>query len=152
MNRAPKLGTWEIRSGGQAVFLKATPASLQASPEAQRRLAELGVTLEQYVEKYNAKSSQSQTATDHATGPRGLMRRQSSNASTHGESGQASSQMSHPSRTSSSQPLTEALFSPAAELDEQTGVPEDTVHARPSTSNDRATRRRIAGPTPRGMP
>ena len=55
VNTTPSLGSWLIRPGGQAIFVKLTPAALQACPAAMMSLQEVGINMENYLEKYHAR-------------------------------------------------------------------------------------------------
>ena len=55
VNTTPSLGSWLIRPGGQAIFVKLTPAALQACPAAMRSLQKIGITMENYLERYHAR-------------------------------------------------------------------------------------------------
>ena len=53
VHATPSLGSWVIRRGGQSIFVKLTPAALQACPAAMRSLEKIGITMENYLERYH---------------------------------------------------------------------------------------------------
>ena len=55
VHATPSLGSWVIRRGGQSIFVKLTPAVVQTCPAAMRSLEKIGITMENYLERYHAR-------------------------------------------------------------------------------------------------
>ena len=56
MQTTPSLGSWDTALGGQSIFVKLTPAALQAYPAAMTSLLKTGITMDNYLERYHAKT------------------------------------------------------------------------------------------------
>ena len=64
VHATPSLGFWMIRRHGTSIFVKLTPAALQACPARMKSLQEIGICMENYFEKYHARLTYSHGVRD----------------------------------------------------------------------------------------